>query len=131
GRIEATRTQSECRRLPLQPGERVALGARRLHVLPTPLSSFVLHAADDSGAQRLQADPLLTTLATRMKTRVVTHLGGGEVTQGVAVASASDPAAAIALLRADANEALLLTGSEELPRQLCIHWLQDGARSAT
>jgi sulfate transport system ATP-binding protein len=131
GRIDATRTQSECRGLPLQPGDRVAIGARRLHVLPTPLSSFVLLAQDDSGAQRLQSDPLLTTLATRMKTRVLTHRGGGEVPQGVAVTSASDPATAIALLRAEANEALLLTGREELPRQICIHWLQDGARGAT
>src|SRR5690606_30731804 len=46
GRIDATRTQSETRAVPLKPGDQVFLGARRLHVLPTPLSSFVLHAPD-------------------------------------------------------------------------------------
>ena len=41
-RIEATRSQPEQRALPLQVGDTVVLGARRLHVLPTPLSSFVV-----------------------------------------------------------------------------------------
>src|SRR5690606_12878613 len=65
------------------------------------------------------------------KTRVVTHRGGADAPHGVAVTGADDAAAAIALLRAGANEALLLGGRAELPRQLCIHWMQDGARSAT
>ena len=46
-RIEATRTQPEQRALPLLVGDAVVLGARRLHVLPTPLSSFVACATDE------------------------------------------------------------------------------------
>jgi sulfate transport system ATP-binding protein len=131
GRIDATRTQSECRAVPLKPGDHVSIGARRLHVLPTPLSSFVLQAPDEATALRLQQDPVLTTLVTRMKTRVSPQPVGDEASQGVAVTSADDPLRAIALLRGGANEALLLTGRAELPRNLCIHWADDGARGAT
>src|SRR3954453_648685 len=35
-RLEVTRTQPERRQLPLQPGTQISLGARRLHILPTP-----------------------------------------------------------------------------------------------
>jgi sulfate transport system ATP-binding protein len=131
GRIEATRTQAECRALPLQAGDAVSLGARRLHVLPTPLSSFVLHAPDSESQRQLQDDPVLATLAARMKTRVAAHRTDTDAPQGVAVTSASDPLQAIALLRSGANEALLLTGRAELPRHLCIHWTDAGVRSAT
>jgi sulfate transport system ATP-binding protein len=130
GRLDATRTQSETRNVPLRPGDVVALGARRLHVLPTPLSSFVVHAPDEAAATRLQQDPVLATLVARMKTRVATLQPGDEAPSGVAVTSAGDPLDAIELLRAGANEALLLTGRAELPRHLCIHWVDEGARPA-
>ncbi len=131
GRIDATRTQSETRAVPLKPGDQVFLGARRLHVLPTPLSSFVLHAPDEATAQRLQSDPILSTLVTRMKTRVATQLADGDAPQGVAVTVGQDPLSAINLLRAGANEALLLTGRPELPQHLVIHWVDEGSRGAT
>ncbi len=131
GCIEVTRTQSDCRAVPLRPGDRVAIGARRVHVLPTPLSSFVVHARDDAAARTLQQDPVLATLAARMKTRVATHAGGADAPAGVAVVDATEGARALALLRADANEALLLTGRAGLPRQLCIHWTDAAARGGT
>jgi sulfate/thiosulfate transport system ATP-binding protein len=135
-RIEATRTQPEQRALPLQISDNVLLGARRLHVLPTPLSSFVVHAGDDAAARALHADPVLATLAARMKTRVATRAGGIDTRQhaaGVAVLAAGADAATLAgrHLRAGANEVLLLTGRAELPRQICIFWMQDSARGAT
>src|SRR6185295_10075940 len=40
-RLEITRTQPDRRALPLAQGAQIAIGARRLHVLPTPLSSFL------------------------------------------------------------------------------------------
>jgi sulfate transport system ATP-binding protein len=130
GRIDATRTQSECRALPLSPGDAVAIGARRLHVLPTPLSSFEVHAADEAAARQLQQDPVLSTLVARMKTRVAWQ-PPGSAPQGVVVADAADAARAIELLRAGANEALLLTGRAGLPRRLCIHWTDDATRGPT
>src|SRR5690606_24008327 len=67
----------------------------------------------------------------RMKTRVVTQLSGGDAPQGVAVTSSGDAQRAIQLLRGGANEALLLTGRAGVPRQLCIHWIDDAVRGAT
>ena len=137
GRIEATRLQSERRAMPLAVGAVVALGARRMHVLPTPLSSFSIHAADEAAAQLLAQAPLLETLAGRMKTRVATCAdasdGAPNARPGVAVIEGSDGAAlrAVQLLRAGANEVLLLSPSTTLPEQICMFWLDDAARHAT
>src|SRR5687768_13901946 len=68
--VEITRTQPERRGLPLRAGTQVALGARRLHVLPTPISSFLACAPTEAEAAVLAKEPLLEGLSTRMKTRV-------------------------------------------------------------
>jgi len=130
-RIEVTRAQPERRALPLAIGDTVTLGARRLHVLPTPLSSFAIYAAD-AAAQALADAPLLATLSARMKTRVATCAEAG-VTPGVAVIAADDtsPARAAELLRAGANEVLLLHPDTGLPQQVCMYWMDDAARHAT
>jgi hypothetical protein len=137
-RIEATRSQPEQRALPLKVGSEVALGARRLHLLPTPLSSFVVHAEDDEAAQLLVRDPILATLAARMKTRVTTQSFDGapvarHAANGVAVIAAGPaaPQRASQLVRAGSNEVLLLTGRSEAPRQICIYWMDDAARHGT
>jgi sulfate transport system ATP-binding protein len=137
GRIEATRLQSERRAMPLAVGAEVALGARRMHVLPTPLSSFSIHAADETSAQALALAPLLETLAGRMKTRVATCAdasdGAPNARPGVAVIAGGAGAAlrAVQLLRAGANEVLLLSPTTTLPEQICMFWLDDAARHAT
>ena len=137
GRIEATRLQSERRAMPLAVGAEVALGARRMHVLPTPLSSFSIHAADETSAQALAQAPLLETLAGRMKTRVATCAdaadGAPNTRPGVAVIDGGEGAAqrAVQLLRAGANEVLLLSPTTALPEQICMFWLDDAARHAT
>ena len=130
-RIEVTRAQPERRALPLAIGDTVTLGARRLHVLPTPLSSFAIYAAD-TAAQALADAPLVATLSARMKTRVATCAEAG-VTPGVAVIAADDtsPARAAELLRAGANEVLLLHPDTGLPQQVCMYWMDDAARHAT
>jgi sulfate transport system ATP-binding protein len=137
-RIEVTRAQPERRALPLAIGDVITLGARRLHVLPTPLSSFAIYAAD-ADAQALADAPLLATLAARMKTRVATCAdaasAGSElaITPGVAVitADATAPERAAQLLRAGANEVLLLNADTALPQQVCMYWMDDAARHAT
>ena len=54
----------------MHPGQSVAIGVRRVHVLPTPLSSFTACATSEALAEALAQQPLLGELATRMKTRV-------------------------------------------------------------
>ena len=135
--MEVTRVQPERRALPLSVGDTVVLGARRLHVLPTPLSSFAIHTSDPASAQGLSQSPLLSTLAARMKTRLVNSPGpvGGTqgITPGVAVIATGTDAAdqAAKLLRAGANEVLLLNSDTGLPQQVCMYWLDDDARHAT
>jgi sulfate transport system ATP-binding protein len=68
--LEVSRTIPAQREFPVTAGQRVAVGARRIHVLPTPISSFTVVAADDTVAGRLRESALLTTLASRMHTRV-------------------------------------------------------------
>jgi len=138
--MEVTRVQPERRALPLSVGDTVVLGARRLHVLPTPLSSFAIHASDTAACQGLLQAPLLATLAARMKTRLVSCAelpddarGAQGITPGVAVIAAGAGAAdqTAQLLRAGANEVLLLNPDTGLPQQVCMYWLDDAARHAT
>src|SRR5256885_17153041 len=60
-----TRTQHEQRGFEIHPGQSVAIGVRRVHVLPTPLSSFTVCAASAALADALSRQPLLAELAVR------------------------------------------------------------------
>src|SRR6187397_2647764 len=114
-RLEITRTQPERRALPLSQGAQIAIGARRLHVLPTPLSSFLACAATEADAAALAHEPLLESLSTRMKTRVglraIDGLTGTPAPFAGVAAIAAGPEAAQTvewLLRHGAAEVLVL-----------------------
>jgi len=143
--LEVTRTQHEQRVFPVAPGQEVAIGVRRLHVLPTPLSSFTVCAATEAQAQALSRQRLLVELATRMKTRVALR-----VEPSLGCDGASDPmssesftgAAVIAaqpgvvhcvewLLRHGAEEVLILPQNAPPPHRVLIHWADEAARRAT
>jgi sulfate transport system ATP-binding protein len=137
-RVEITRTQPERRALPLLVGVQVALGARRLHVLPTPLSSFLACAPTEAEAAVLAREPLLETLSTRMKTRVglraIDGLAGTpEPFAGVAAISGGPEAANTVewLLRNGAGEVLVLPHKAPSPARVYIHWTDEAVRRAT
>jgi len=137
-RLEVTRTQPERRELPLRPGTQVALGARRLHVLPTPISSFLACAPTEAEAELLAREPLLEGLSTRMKTRVsvraIDALQGTPVPfAGVAAIAAGDQAAPTVewLLRHGAAEVLVLPRNAPSPVRVYIHWTDEAVRRAT
>jgi sulfate transport system ATP-binding protein len=137
-RVEVTRTQPERRELPLQPGTQVALGARRLHVLPTPISSFLACAPTESEAESLAREPLLEGLSTRMKTRVnVRAIDGLTATPapiaGVAAITGGDQAASTVewLLAHGAAEVLVLPRNSPSPMRVYIHWTDEAVRRAT
>lgn len=88
--LEVTRSQHEQRVFPVRAGQEVTLGVRRLHVLPTPLSSFTVCAPDEAQVETLKREPLLATLAARMKTRVVARVE--PVGDPARIESAGDPA---------------------------------------
>ena len=137
-RVEVTRTQPERRDLPLRPGTQVALGARRLHVLPTPISSFLACAPTEAEAEALAHEPLLAGLSTRMKTRVsVRAIDGLQGTPvpfaGVAAITAGDQAAPTVewLLKHGAAEVLVLPRNAPSPTRVYIHWTDEAVRRAT
>jgi len=142
--IEVTRTQHEQRLFPLTPGQSVAIGARRLHVLPTPLSSFLACGPSEALASAVSRHPLLTELAARMKTRVATRVepalaaaqaldGDTPNVVGAAVIAAQPGAAKTTewLLRHGAEEVLILPETCAPPQRVLIHWVDEHARRAT
>jgi hypothetical protein len=137
-RVEVTRTQPERRALPLSQGVEVALGARRLHVLPTPLSSFLACGATETEAAQLAREPLLETLSTRMKTRVgLRAIDGNSEKPAPFAGVAAIPAGAEAgttvewLLRHGAGEVLVLPHNAPSPTRGYIHWTDEAVRRAT
>ena len=68
--LDATRTFPEQRANPLAIGQKVTVSARRIHSLPTPISSFTVIAREQASAEQLRDTPLLATLAARMQTRI-------------------------------------------------------------
>ena len=137
-RVEVTRTQPERRTLPLRQGAEVALGARRLHVLPTPLSSFLACGTTEAEAAELAREPLLETLSTRMKTRVglraIDGLTGTPAPfAGVAAITGGEGAGKTVewLLHNGAGEVLVLPHNAPSPTRVYIHWTDETVRRAT
>jgi sulfate transport system ATP-binding protein len=142
--LQVTRTQHEQRGFAVSPGQDVAVGVRRVHVLPTPLSSFTACAASPQLAQDLSREPLLAELAARMKTRITTRCepklgvaeGDGESAADfvgtTVIASQTDCAhRAEWLLRRGARDLLVLPAGAAAPQRVLIHWMGEAARSAT
>ncbi|HET9861885.1 MAG TPA: ABC transporter ATP-binding protein [Steroidobacteraceae bacterium] len=141
-RVEVTRTQPERRDLPLHAGTQVVLGARRLHVLPTPISSFLACATTEAEAQELAREPLLEGLSTRMKTRVgLRAIAPGADPAGAPPAAFTGVAAIFAgpqaagtvewLLEHGAAEVLVLPRLAPHPTRVYIHWTDEAVRRAT
>jgi sulfate/thiosulfate transport system ATP-binding protein len=142
--LQVTRTQHEQRSFAVHPGQSVVVGVRRLHVLPTPLSSFTACAPSIAQAEGLSREPLLAELAARMKTRIALR---AEPELGVAGAACQDAAPFVGttviaagphtaqrsewLLRHGAKELLALPSGAPAPQRVLIHWLGEPVRSAT
>jgi sulfate transport system ATP-binding protein len=146
--VDVTRTQHEQRAFPVKPGQPVIIGVRRVHVLPTPLSSFTACGASGPDAERLSRQPLLVELASRMKTRVATRIEaslGTSRPSGAATPEATVPFAGAAvvnanthtlqdiegLLRLGAGEVLILPSNASSPQRVVIHWVDETARPGT
>jgi sulfate transport system ATP-binding protein len=142
--LQVTRTRNAQRGLDLEAGQSVAIGVRRLHVLPTPLSSFTACGTTAADAVRLSHQPLLAALAARMKTRIALRVepqlgvagarcetAGDFVGTTVISAERDSTARAEWLLRQGAQDVLVLPGQAAPPQRVLIHWLGDAARSAT
>jgi ABC-type Fe3+/spermidine/putrescine transport system ATPase subunit len=143
--LEVTRTQHEQRAFQVARGQIVAIGVRRVHVLPTPLSSFTACATNEGLATLLTQQPLLMELATRMKTRISIRV---EPMLGIPSADSGEDGAAFSgttviasqpdvshqaewLLKRRADEVLILPNNASPPQKVLIHWADEPVRSAT
>ena len=143
--LEVTRTQPEQRAFAVRLGQDVAVGVRRVHVLPTPLSSFTACAASQTEVDSLSRHPLLAELATRMSTRVSCRVEPALADSNMDCAKMDRhfSGAAVIASRPDALkniECLLTRGAEEVfvlppnapsPQRVLIHWADEAARAAT
>ena len=142
--LQVTRTRHAHRGFEVQQGQSVAVGLRRVHVLPTPLSSFTACAPSVELADALTHQPLLSELVARMKTRIAVRvepalgmtdqpcLAQGEFFGTTVIAAAGDAARrAEWLLRRGVKDLLVLPGHATPPQRVLIHWLGEAARSAT
>ena len=132
--LEVSRTLPEQRAFPVTVGQRVAVGARRIHVLPTPISSFTVVANDAAAAQQLCEAPLLAALGLRMQTRVATRIGRFERAPPGMPAIATGPDCASSAqwhLTHGAVQLLCVPPTAPLPNHVVIHALDAESRRAT
>jgi hypothetical protein len=142
--LQVIRTRHAHRGFEVQQGQSVAVGLRRVHVLPTPLSSFTACARSAPLADALTRQPLLAELVARMKTRVAVRvepsLGVAEEpsqAQGeffgttVIAAEGENAVRAEWLLRRGVKDLLVLPENAGPPQRVLIHWMGEAARSAT
>jgi sulfate transport system ATP-binding protein len=142
--LEVTRTQHEQRAFQVTHGQTVAVGVRRVHVLPTPLSSFTVCAPNEALTVALTQQPLLVELASRMKTRISARVepmlgvptaecGEGALFPGTTVIASQPDVAHQAewLLKRGADEVLVLPMNASPPQRVLIHWADEAVRSAT
>ncbi|HKF96723.1 MAG TPA: hypothetical protein VKB20_00590, partial [Steroidobacteraceae bacterium] len=142
--LQVTRTRHAHRGFEVQQGQNVAVGLRRVHVLPTPLSSFTACAQSSLLAEALSRQPLLAELVARMKTRIAMRVepslgiadepcqAQGEFFGTTVIAAEGDNVArAEWLLRRGVKDLLVLPAHAAPPQRVLIHWMGEAARSAT
>jgi sulfate transport system ATP-binding protein len=138
--IEVIRTSTEQTRLALKAGQRVALGIRRFHLLPTPIASFRLLTSSPATAEALRASPLLRQLVESMQAPVLDSLEGAaegmerdSTVGGVGVIAAGRGSIGeIARAAAHGRRWLLcIPPRAALPARILIQCDHEAARSAT
>jgi sulfate/thiosulfate transport system ATP-binding protein len=125
--VDVLRSAAEQEGTPLKLGDPVSLGLRRVHALPTPISSFHVMAGDEAAAAALEATALLAQLVRSMQARVIRHPGGagaGErLEAGICVLplDASAPARVATAVARGARRVLLLPRAAAAPVRLFVH----------
>jgi hypothetical protein len=105
----------------------VTLGLRRLHALPTPISSFHIVGVDEPTATALEAAPLLAQLVRSMQAPVIRHpqVGAGDerLEAGICVLPLDEtaPARVAAAVACGARRVLLVPQAAGAPTRLLVH----------
>jgi sulfate transport system ATP-binding protein len=121
--LDASRSFPEQRANPLAIGQKVTVSARRIHSLPTPISSFTVIAREQPAAESLRDSPFLATLAARMQTRITVRTErSASAPPGMPVLAAGPGASAAALwnLAHGASQILVLPAGAVLPTRIVV-----------
>jgi sulfate transport system ATP-binding protein len=121
--LDASRSFPDQRTNPLTAGQQVTVSARRIHSLPTPITSFTVIAREQATAEALRDSPLLATLAARMQTRITMRTTRtASAPPGMPVLTPGSGAAATALwnLANGASQVFLLPAGSGLPSRIVV-----------
>jgi hypothetical protein len=125
--IEATRSASDVNAMPLSVGQKVYVGFKQMHALPTPISSLRLVASGGRSADNIARMPLVQQLAERMHIEPLYYddvANLPEHVRGLPILAAN-PAAeigtALELLERGAHQVLLLAAPEPQIERMLIY----------
>ena len=113
--------------MPLAPGQKVFVGFKHMHALPTPISSLRLIASAERTSQDLERTPIVQQLAERMHIEPLHYddlNGPAEQVRGLPIiqlGADASVAPALALLERGARQVLALTNSEPRIERMLIH----------
>ncbi len=112
--VDALRSAAEQAAVPLTVGAGVSLGVRRMHALPTPISSFHVMGTDAVESAALAGSALLAQLVHSMQARVIRHSERGPSSERL------DAGICVLPLRTDTPVALRMAVAQGARRILCI-----------
>ena len=133
--VSVLRSASQQLAEPLRVGSSVRLGVRRVHALPTPISSFHLMTADTAEGDALESSPLLVQLVRSMQARVIRHNDHGmqaeRLEAGICVLrlTGETPAAVSASVAQGARRILCIPANAALPTRMLVHAHDSGRDS--
>ena len=141
--IEASRAARDAESMPFSVGQVTSLAAKRIHVLPTRISSVRLLATSDAAVERLKNSLLVRDLAERMHIAPTLHRVDGSSRierslSGLTVVvpeQGRDPRRVAALLHTGARQILALVRDDRAVQRMLIYTqpsrsARDGALSA-
>jgi ABC-type Fe3+/spermidine/putrescine transport system ATPase subunit len=125
--IEAVRSASDVNAMPLSIGQKVYVGFKHMHALPTPISSLRIVASGGRTADNIARMPLVQQLAERMHIEPLYYddlASLPEHVRGLPILAASGEAeigTALELLERGARQVLLVASPDPRIERMLIH----------
>jgi sulfate/thiosulfate transport system ATP-binding protein len=122
--IEASRTARDVEAFPLAVGDDVIFGFKRMHALPTPISSLRLIATAQKDLPALVATPLVRELSDRMRIEPLRYESGARQSDRVrglpivALDQEASLAGVLEMLEQGARQVLALVSGSQVQRML-------------
>jgi len=125
--IEAARTARDVEAFPIAVGQDVQFGFKRMHALPTPISSVRLIGSPQRGGAELGAAPMVRELTERMRIEPLRYDAGSkqpERVRGLPVVALDEQmnlGGVLDMLEQGARQVLALTGAGPRVQRMLIY----------